>query len=249
MNKKDRATLYGITIGDGHISYRTRYKDGKYRYEQAELIIGHGPKQFDYLVYKRDLLHQIFGGKPVKVAKTKHHLKATGKDYVGYRVTKTHPYFRQMHKSLYSSGKKLLSPKVLSYLDERSLSFWFMDDGSITVNKNKKGDTTSLNFRICTQFLGIEEAELVVEWFKNLSIDAKCFLAKGKWDIGGATSATLQLLGLIENHIHPSMEYKILPALKFVYRKSARHPNFLVGDDIVQAAPKGVGVEVVKTLS
>ena len=50
MNIKDRAILYGLAIGDGHISYRTRLKDGKYKYEQAELIVGHGEQQKGYIL-------------------------------------------------------------------------------------------------------------------------------------------------------------------------------------------------------
>jgi hypothetical protein len=41
MNKEERAVLIGLVLGDGHISYRTRLKDGKYRYEQADIILGH----------------------------------------------------------------------------------------------------------------------------------------------------------------------------------------------------------------
>lgn len=250
MNKRNRAILYGLAIGDGHISYRTRYKSGKYRYEQAELIIGHGPKQLDYLTHKRDLLLQIFGGKPVKIAQTKHFLKAMGKEYTGYRIAKTNPYFRQMHKALYSSGKKLISSKVLSYLNEESLAFWFMDDGNILANKNKAGENTSLSFRICAQFPTEEEAMLVASWLnERFSIKAKHFKSKDKWDIGGATAATIALVNTVQDHIHPSMIYKILPAMKFVFRKSTKHPNFLVGDDIVQSTSKGVEVVSVKGLS
>jgi recombination protein RecA len=245
MDKKQRAILYGLAIGDGHISYRSRLKDGKYPYEQAELILGHGEKQREYLEYKANLLHSIFGGNCPKVSEVYHTLKANGKTYKGYRVVKTNPYFRQMHRVLYRENKtKHITGQVLSYCDEVSLALWYMDDGSILANHNKSGEVTSLNFRICTQFLDKEEAEFVVEWLKNsFGIEAKAFLSKGKWDIGGATQATLSLVAVIQDYIHPSMAYKILPAMKFVFRKSARHPNFTVGDDIVQSLGKPKEVE------
>lgn len=245
MEKNQRAILYGLAIGDGHISYRKRLKDGKYPYEHAELIIGHGEKQKEYLEYKAQLLHSIFGGNKPKVAEVSHTLKATGKTYKGFRLAKTNPYFRQMHRVLYRENKtKQITGQVLSYCDEVSLALWFMDDGSITANHNKSGEVTSLNFRICTQFLDKEEAGFVVDWLKNrFGIEAKTFLSKGKWDIGGATQATLTLVSVTQNHIHPSMLYKTLPAMKFVFRKSARHPNFTVGDDIVQSSRKLEEVE------
>lgn len=245
MDKTKRAVLYGLAIGDGHISYRQRLKDGKYPYESAELIIGHGEKQKEYLAYKADLLHSIFGGNKPKLSEVFHTLKATGKTYKGYRVAKTNPYFRQMHRVLYKEDKtKRITEQVLGYCNAETLALWYMDDGSIIVNNNKAGEATSLSFRICTQFLTKEEAELVVTWLKStFSIEAKSFLSKGKWDIGGATQATLNLAATIQDYIHPSMVYKVLPALQFVFRKSARHPNFTVGDDIVQSLGKPKVVE------
>ena len=159
MNRQDRATLYGLAIGDGHISYRTRLKDGKYRYEQAELIIGHGLQQTEYIEYKAELLHKIFGGNKPKVSTVFYVVK--DKKYEGRRVSKTNPYFRLMHGELYKEDKKKkITRKVLDYMNEQSLALWFMDDGSISSNKNNKGDITSLSLRICTQFS--EEEELIV---------------------------------------------------------------------------------------
>jgi len=246
VNKEQRAILYGLALGDGHISYRTRYKDGKYRYEQAELIIGHGPKQKEYIEYKADLILNIFGGKRPKVSETKHTLKATGKTYKGFRIAKTNPYFRQMHKKLYRENKtKSITGEVLSFCNAQTLALWYMDDGSILANKNKKGEVTSLNFRICTQFVDEDEAKEVVSWLnKTFGIKAKHFKSKGKFDIGGATEATLFLVSVVQDFIHPSMAYKILPAMRFVFRKSARHPNFRVDDDIVQSLGKPEEVEV-----
>lgn len=245
MNRKQRAILYGLAIGDGHISYRKRLKDGKYPYEQAELILGHGEKQKEYLEYKADLLHSIFGGNRPKVSEVYHTLKATNKTYKGYRVAKTNTYFRQMHRVLYRENKtKHITGQVLSYCDEVSLALWYMDDGSILANRNKAGEVTSLSFRICTQFSDKEEAQFVVDWLReSFGVEAKAFSSKGKWDIGGATQATLTLVAVVQDHIHPSMAYKILPAMKFVFRKSARHPNFTVGDDIVQSLGKPKEVE------
>lgn len=240
MNSKDRAILYGLAIGDGHISYRTRYKDGKYRYEQAELIIGHGPKQLDYINYKADLIHKIFGGKRPKIADTKYYLKATGKTYKGYRIAKTNPYFRQMHRKLYRENRqKSITGEVLSFCNAQSLALWFMDDGSIMSNFNKSGEITSLSFRICTQFIDEDEAKEVCNWLsQKFGIQAKYFKSKGKYDIGGATQASLTLVSVIQDFVIPSMSYKIMPAMKFVYRKSAKHPSFRVDDDIVQSLGK-----------
>jgi hypothetical protein len=245
MDKENRAILYGLAIGDGHISYRHRLKAGKYPYEAAELIIGHGPKQKDYLDYKAGLVHSIFGGKRPKISEVHHTLKSTGKTYVGYRFAKTNPYFRQMHRVLYRQDKKKqITGQVLSYCNAQTLAFWFMDDGSTISNTNKAGEITSLSFRICTQFVDKDEADFVVEWLNDFfGIEAKAFSSKGKWDIGGATQATLTLTAVIQDYIHPTMLYKTQPAMKFVFRKSAKHPHFKVDDDIVHSLGKPKEVE------
>lgn len=234
MNKKDRAILYGLAIGDGHISYRTRLKNGKYRYEQAELIIGHGVNQSEYIGYKASLLHSIFGGNRPKVSTVFHTVKET--KYEGRRIAKTSPYFRLMHGELYKEDrKKKLTARVLEYLDEQSIALWFMDDGSISSNKNKSGEITSLSLRICTQF-SEEEGQLVCSWFKeNYNLEFKYYKAKDKFDIGLNTKGTIDFINLIFEHIHNSMFYKIRPLAKLMICKSARHPQFNVDDDIVQS--------------
>lgn len=234
MNKKGRAILYGLAIGDGHISYRKRFRDGS-PYVSAELIVGHSPRQEGYINHKADLIHQILGGKRPKVSQTKHTLKATGKTYPSRRIAKTHKYFRQMHRVLYSeNNKKRITGQVLSYLNDHSLALWFMDDGHINSNKNKQGKVSSLNFSICTQVCE-EQADWIVDWLKNkFGIEAKKYKTKGGYDIGGGTQATLSLVNVIQDYVTPDLMYKLVPAMKFVFCKSAKHPNFTVDDDIVQ---------------
>lgn len=236
MNRKDKAVLYGLAIGDGHISYRTRLKDGKYRYEQAELIIGHSGSQKDYLEWKADELLRIFGDKRPKVAETTHHLKTTGKTYTGYRVAKTSPYFRQMHKELYKNDrKKVVTKEFLQHLNEVSVAIWFMDDGHIHLNKSKVGELTSCQANICTQ-VSEEEVDIICQWFfETFGLQAKKFKSKDKWDIKWGTLDSLKLVDLIIDHIHPQLLYKIKPLAKFSIRKSARHPSFVLDDDIVRS--------------
>lgn len=237
MNKKERAILYGLAIGDGHISFRERFKDGKYRYETSSIHLAHSLSQRDYLEWKRDLLVSILGGHCPKIQTRKHFLKKMQKEYTMYAFEKGNTYFRQMHRVLYSKNKKkVITEKVLSYLDDMSLAIWFMDDGSLIVNKNKQGETTSANFRICTQ-CSEEEAKLIVDWLQSkFDIPAKYFKAKNAFDIGGATEATFKLAKIVSPYIVKCMAYKVKPLLDFVFRKSAKHPNFIVGDDIVRSA-------------
>lgn len=241
MNKEQKAILWGLVIGDGHISNRTRFKDGKYRYEQAELIIAHSPKQRDYAEHKAKLCHSLFGGNKPTLKEVTYNNKTVGKVYSGVRWAKTNPYLRLVHKELYLDKRKRLTKAILDECNEVTLALWYMDDGTIMHNKNKEGEVTSLGFRICTQFETQDEADLVLNWLSNkFGIDAKKFSSKGKWDIGGATTTTLLLVSVIQQHIIPSMAYKILPAAQFVIRKSAKHPRFTVDEDIVRTIGKPI---------
>ncbi len=230
MNNKDRAVLYGMAIGDGCLTHRNRLKDGKYPYSQSDLILGHGPKQKDYLEFKRQKLLSILGGNVKMSTKT---YKVAGKEYLGYQVAKTNPYFRQMHSVLYKSGKKYISKEVLSYLDEESVALWYMDDGSIGHNKNNQGEITSLHFELHTQCNTEQEANDIRDWFnEKFNLGVRSSVHKGRYNIRGGTQATLLLCHLVEPYIVPCMMYKISPAFRFIFRKSARRPH--VDEDIVR---------------
>lgn len=235
MNKQDRAFIYGVALGDGHVRHRTRLKDGKYRYEQSELCLGHSPKQKEYLQWKNERLHSIFGGSPIKIREVFH--KIGGSVYTGYQSSKTNKYFSQVHRNLYPTGKKVVTRKVLNFLNEESLAIWFMDDGSISANHNKLGKVTSVSLRISTQFTE-EEADVVVLWMKEVfGIQTKKFLAKGKWDIGANTKESIKFASIVLPYIHPQLFYKLKNVVKLMIPKSAEHPDevSVVGDDIVQS--------------
>lgn len=244
MNDKDRAILYGMAIGDGSISFRERLKDGKYPYVESSLSIAHGPKQKEYLEYKRDLIHSIMGGVKLSIRKNTHNIK--DKVYNTYAFSKTNKYFRQMHRVLYSNNKKkYITKQVLDYLDERSLALWYMDDGCMFSNKNKQGEETSIGFSISTQCT-LEEANLIKNWLLDrFNITVKVALCKGKYDIRASTKSSLLLASLVEKYLVPCMMYKVGPAFRFVFRKSAKHPNFNpLGEDIVRPIEKEKSIEV-----
>jgi hypothetical protein len=238
MNAKDRAILIGLVLGDGHIQNRVRFKDGKYRYEQADIRLGHCPAQKEYLEHKVEMLHRIFGGKKPTVREKFYTLKATGKTYPGFVAEKTNPYFRLLHKWIYENKKKKVTKELLEWCDDHTLALLFMDDGSMIFNKNKAGEITSLYFRITTQFDNQDEADALLRWLSQFGIEAKKFQSKGRWDIGGGTQATLNLVHVIQQYLVPCMMYKIMPAVNFVIRKSARHPHFSVDEDIVRSVGK-----------
>ena len=63
MNKIEKATLIGLVLGDGHIDC-SKNKDV---YTNSAITFIHCKKQKEYLEWKAEILHQIFGGNKPKV--------------------------------------------------------------------------------------------------------------------------------------------------------------------------------------
>lgn len=233
MNREERGILYGMAFGDGYIRCSDRVKPEGYKWTASELCVAHSTKQYEYAQHKAELIHSIFGGNKPKLHPTKTTLKVHGADktYTGVRFTKSNPYFRQMHRVLYATGKKMFTEQALGYLTDHGLALWFMDDGSMNCNKNKAGEITSLHGTICTQ-CSEEEAKMIVDFLTyQYGIPAKLRKNKGRYDIGFATKACHKLADVIQPYMIPSMMYKLRHLEDFVLRTSARHPDFDMRDD------------------
>lgn len=228
MNRRDRGILYGLSLGDGSLSYRPE------RGSNCEFILGHSVKQKAYIEHKAKMLHSIIGGNAPNIHPTKTKLK-NGKTYHGLRFSKTHKYFNQIHKNLYPQGRKVYTRKILDFLTEEGIALWFMDDGSMRCNKNKQGEVTSL-FADITTHCSKEEAEIIQLYFQETwGIETKIRKSKGAYNIGFNTRACHRLTDFIWPYIIPSMRYKFRFLEDFVFRTSARHPKSdMTGDDIVR---------------
>lgn len=204
MNKRDRAILYGMSLGDGCVSKQNTNKN-------YGLTIGHGPNQRDYLQHKAGKLHSIFGGKVININEYQSFNKTSGKTYTNLQIRKTHPYFNQIHKNLYRTGKKVFTRKVLDFLSDEGLAYWFMDDGSGSVLKNRDGRSCGCSLRIATYF-SLEEAEICKDWFaERYSVLAKFDTDKrsGRVSLRFGTLDSKKLANTLSPHIVDCLRYKI----------------------------------------
>lgn len=227
MDKRKRGILYGLAIGDGGI-----YLDKSQSADTARLIIGHGPKQLDYLKYKQKLLHSTLGGKEPSLYTYKSQNKRTNKTYTNHQLYKNHKYFRQMHNVLYPEGEFKYTEKMLSYLTDQSLAIWFMDDGSGTVSKNNKTKKLCGCMTRIATYCSFKEAELLRDWFKGkYSLDAKFDKDKrnNKFSLRFNTTDSKKFVSIVSPYIFDSMKYKI----QHVDKYSPRVPDTLRGEDIV----------------
>ena len=118
LSNEQLEVLYGSLLGDMYIGTSSK---------TCRVSICHGGNQEEYFDYKCNIFHNIL----VKINKTTRYDKRTQKYYNRYTVRLlSNPIFNILHDELYKNGIKTITKSWLNKLTERSLAFWFMDDGS-----------------------------------------------------------------------------------------------------------------------
>lgn len=216
MDKRKRGILYGLVLGDGGI-----YIDKDQAKDTARIIIGHGPKQYEYLEYKQKLLHSVLGGKEPKIYTYKSKNKQTNKVYTNHQLYKNDKYFRQMHRVLYPKGVKIFTEKLLSYLTDQSLALWYMDDGSGTICKNSKTKKPCGCMTRLSTYCSEEEAKLLQDWFQDkYQIIPKFDIDKrnNKYSLRFNTKESKTFVSIVEPYMFQNMKYKLEHVDKYVPR-------------------------------
>jgi hypothetical protein len=209
MEKRKKALLIALVIGDGYIRIDKRYPKAK----KLALKFCHCLKQKPYLEHKLRLLQSLVGGKTPRIRQ--YTCKAFGKEYQQVRAEKAHKYFRVLRKWMYPNK---YSPNVLKHLTAEAIAIWFMDDGSLVAN-NRYPDGTCSSSRTnihtcCTE----EVAQEICEYFKNTwDIQFKVFKEKANFSIRCNHKEGRKFHKLIHPYIIPSMQYK----QRFYYNTSA----------------------------
>lgn len=208
MNRSDRGIIVGMVLGDGCIRVRERVKlpEG-YKWRTQELRVKHSHKQTAYAEHKAAIVARMFGGK-CNVRPTQ--VTTLGKIFDQVMFTKSHKYFRTLHRVMYPGGKKTITRQVLDYLTPEGIAIWYMDDGNCAVNRNKDGWVSSCATIIST-CCSEEETKNIQSWFASKhDIKIKIFHAKNdKYSIRMNTGESQKFARLIEPYIIPEMRYKL----------------------------------------
>lgn len=199
MNKYNKGLLIALAIGDGHLKSR---KDKRWNYTQNEICFIHCEKQKDYIEYKSELLLNMFGGNQPKV----HKFNNSG--YIGYRMSKTHKYFRIIYKLLYPNGKKYISRQCLNFLSPKGIAIWYMDDGNLA-KKKKNGKIHAYELYLNT-FVSDEENQTIIDYFKEVwNIKFSKVKNNGGYRLRCGTIEARKFINIIKEYVLPSMQYKI----------------------------------------
>jgi len=209
MRIDKKSILISLVIGDGTILKDKRCKS-------CTLEIVHCEKQLDYLTYKVNLLTQLTGKKisikkkifpPVQIKTNKN----ITPERIGYRFSFTHDYYRVLRKWIYPEGKKKYSLKFLNKLNEQGLAIWYMDDGSLYLDKRgKEGAVNACQLELHT-YANLEETNILCDYFLNTwNIRfSKRLKPNGLYTLRCRTKEARKFKQLVAPYIIESMYYKI----------------------------------------
>lgn len=188
--------VLGSLLGDGHI----RRKEYNGKLCNSHLIITHCSKQKDYLEWKHSLLGEYKGS-----------FKETNRGQ--YKAeSKSHPHLNPFYELV---GKpKRITRKLLNLLDPLGLAIWYMDDGCLQIEYNKRHDGSyhikRRRITISTDCFSEEEQKIVQRYFQVVwGIEAAIHKIGGNYRLSINYENAKKFVEIVKPHIHPSMHYKI----------------------------------------
>lgn len=116
LTDEQKEVIIGCMLGDGHLLERGVFK------------VSHAYHQYEYLKRVREILHPLSG----PMAYEEKTMKGSGevRAAFGFR-TSQHVWLKAMRKMFYPEGKRVFPAPLLDSLSERSLAFWYFDDGTL----------------------------------------------------------------------------------------------------------------------
>lgn len=136
LSKEQKSLLIALLIGDGTISSNYVFK------------LSHSTLQREYLEWKVGLLNK-YG---IKNNGVKEYISKcgynTGKSVLYSQMSLT-PTIKALRRSVYTP-KKIITRKLLEWLNPLGLAIWYMDDGCINVNTSKQRSSTQHTIKIAT---------------------------------------------------------------------------------------------------
>lgn len=181
--------IYGSLLGDGYID------EG---HINCRLKFEHGLKQKEYVKFKHEILDNFIEKRGITLNARfdkrtgKYHTHVTARTIQSKIFTDIYP--------LFYNPIKYVNLEVLNSLDERGLSFWFMDDG---YKYNDYG------LVLCTESFSDEDLNKIVEYFKERwGIDSEINTKLRRIFFKEKAAITFQ--NLISPYMLPLFDYKLI---------------------------------------
>ena len=198
MTQEEKSLIIALIIGDGHIDNTGR------------ISINHCEKQKEYLQFKADLIYSIIGGKPITLHKTKAYIK--GKEYHGYSIRKCcKKKLIQFRQLMYPNGRKEITREILEQLTPQGIAIWYMDDGSLTPERDKSGNIKAYKLGIAT-YLSKEENQVIIDYFKEkCNLEFHSHKDGSQYRLRMGTKEARKFLQLVRPYVNiDCMKYKVI---------------------------------------
>ena len=187
-NEDQLSSLIGTVLGDGYIS------------KNGQVSITHSTKQEDYNLFKQEL----FGGN-IQYGIS----NGFGKNKPNCTLTiPVNEHNKKLRELIYVNGKKSLK-NVINYINEKTLAFMYMDDGSLSKNGELRLATNNFDYDdhilFANHLKSVYDIEIIIREqvvkykneFRKYFTTAMNALNRDKF------------LRLISPYIHASMKYKV----------------------------------------
>jgi recombination protein RecA len=191
----------GTLMGDGALSPTSGGHGARFRYS-------HGQKQTAYADWKASLFANVDSSRLVR------------DDGVVTYDFRPLPELAEMRQAVYVGKKKVFDDGYLKGLTPLSLALWYMDDAEFSIrSKGVQRRTAGLTGRasICIEAMEPATRDRLVAYLADTwGIRAKLVAsgASKKAVLVFDTTETAKLHALIAPFVHPSMDYKLLPAYR-----------------------------------
>jgi recombination protein RecA len=193
--------LRGTLMGDGALSPSRSGHGARFRYS-------HSGKQMAYADWKASLFANLGSSRKVRA------------DEVVTYDFQPLPELASLRQDVYVDKKRVFDDDYMKRLSPLSLALWYMDDGNLTIrSKGVQKRTAGLTGRttICIEAMEPATRERLVAYLADTwGIEAK-LVASGaakKAVLVFSNGETAKFHALIAPFVHPSMEYKLLPAYR-----------------------------------
>lgn len=214
--------LMGGLMGDSALSPSKSGYGARYRW-------GHCAVQSEYSDWKAEAFINIGTSRSVSAAGNVYH------------DVKALPELSGLRSAVYVDGKKVFDDDYLKRLTPLSLAIWYMDDGSFnlrTEGKQKRTTNGSGRSSICIEAMSPETRVRLQNYLQDVWGISSTLRNSGVRGLAVLTfnkDATSLLHELIAPHVHPSMDYKLLPIYRG--RFTGMNPVFKEPENILAPMP------------
>ncbi len=194
VNREQQSALIGMILGDAYLQ-----KTGA---RNARLRLEHRADHKDYLIWKTNLLPQLFQGKAVFLERVH---PATRKTYAYVRQqSNASPFLGKLREIFYGTGKKSIPENLAKLLkDEIGFAVWFYDDGYYFARDRA--------YYLYLGKVSLREAEIARDaLLVNFGLRSKILNKQNKgFCLYFPVSERAKILAILKKYFVPVMSYKL----------------------------------------